>query len=212
MPDRRPWIRRRGVVVAGLFVLALLVRSLYLYESASNPTFDEPIVDSHTYDRLARAFAGGGGLTDEFFWQPFFYPLFLSAVYRLADSSILIAKLIQVLIGAVTCVLTSKLGLAVFNRRTGLLAGTIVALYGPLIFFDDLWFHAGIAQLVEHNLAKVGVAGSSPVSRSRVRAEREGSQVIGVRGGWVTSHPAPSTCHISYYRRGVEQSGSSPGS
>jgi hypothetical protein len=27
-------------------------------------------------------------------------------------------------------------------------------------------FPAGIAQLVEHNLAKVGVAGSSPVSRS----------------------------------------------
>jgi hypothetical protein len=26
--------------------------------------------------------------------------------------------------------------------------------------------NAGIAQLVEHNLAKVGVAGSSPVSRS----------------------------------------------
>ena len=29
---------------------------------------------------------------------------------------------------------------------------------------DEFWF-AGIAQLVEHNLAKVGVAGSSPVSR-----------------------------------------------
>ena len=27
-------------------------------------------------------------------------------------------------------------------------------------------FNAGIAQLVEHNLAKVGVAGSNPVSRS----------------------------------------------
>ena len=27
-------------------------------------------------------------------------------------------------------------------------------------------YYAGIAQLVEHNLAKVGVAGSSPVSRS----------------------------------------------
>ena len=34
---------------------------------------------------------------------------------------------------------------------------------------------AGIAQLVEHNLAKVGVAGSSPVSRSGValRAAQE---------------------------------------
>ncbi len=29
--------------------------------------------------------------------------------------------------------------------------------------------HAGIAQLVEHHLAKVGVAGSSPVSRSEVK-------------------------------------------
>src|SRR5437899_8181742 len=31
---------------------------------------------------------------------------------------------------------------------------------------------AGIAQLVEHNLAKVGVAGSSPVSRSPRRNSR----------------------------------------
>jgi hypothetical protein len=30
--------------------------------------------------------------------------------------------------------------------------------------------HAGIAQLVERNLAKVDVAGSSPVSRSRYPA------------------------------------------
>ena len=36
---------------------------------------------------------------------------------------------------------------------------------------------AGIAQLVEHNLAKVGVAGSSPVSRSCCL-----SSVVGNRG------------------------------
>ena len=52
--------------------------------------------------------------------------------------------------------------------------------------------HAGIAQLVEHNLAKVGVAGSSPVSRS---------------------HPAGRRGYgLRTQRRGVEQSGSSPGS
>ena len=32
---------------------------------------------------------------------------------------------------------------------------------------------AGIAQLVEHDLAKVGVAGSSPVSRSKILSVRE---------------------------------------
>ena len=35
-----------------------------------------------------------------------------------------------------------------------------------LIFARDF---AGVAQLVEHDLAKVGVAGSSPVSRSNLR-------------------------------------------
>ena len=36
-----------------------------------------------------------------------------------------------------------------------------------LIFARDF---AGVAQLVEHDLAKVGVAGSSPVSRSNFQA------------------------------------------
>ena len=44
----------------------------------------------------------------------------------------------------------------------------------PLTSMASWWdengcLFAGIAQLVEHNLAKVGVAGSSPVSRSLVR-------------------------------------------
>ena len=33
-------------------------------------------------------------------------------------------------------------------------------------------FVAGVAQLVEHNLAKVGVAGSNPVSRSNVNLKK----------------------------------------
>ena len=37
----------------------------------------------------------------------------------------------------------------------------------PAVYIDS--HDAGIAQLVEHNLAKVGVAGSSPVSRSGAR-------------------------------------------
>src|SRR5215207_7243884 len=44
---------------------------------------------------------------------------------------------------------------------------------------------AGIAQLVEHNLAKVGVAGSSPVSRSVVATDATSvrESVMGRRGG-----------------------------
>ena len=42
---------------------------------------------------------------------------------------------------------------------------------------EHLVFLAGIAQLVEHHLAKVGVAGSSPVSRSA----KEGSRHVETR-------------------------------
>ncbi len=34
---------------------------------------------------------------------------------------------------------------------------------------DEVFQHAEIAQLVEHNLAKVGVAGPSPVFRSSLK-------------------------------------------
>ena len=34
-------------------------------------------------------------------------------------------------------------------------------------YLNFYWINAKVAQLVEHNLAKVGVAGSSPVFRSR---------------------------------------------
>src|SRR6266550_8613633 len=53
--------------------------------------------------------------------------------------------------------------------RTGRTVGPVRRWRGgryPLVERLDLGGNAGIAQLVEHNLAKVGVAGSSPVSRS----------------------------------------------
>lgn len=127
---------KTNAAIACLFVIALLVRGIYLYESASNPTFFAPVVDSETYDRLASAFAAGEDLTDEFFWQPPFYPLFLGVVYRVTGSSIVWAKILQALIGAATTVLTFFLGRRLFDVRVGVLAGLGVALYGPLLFFD----------------------------------------------------------------------------
>ncbi len=44
-----------------------------------------------------------------------------------------------------------------------------------LIFARDF---AGVAQLVEHDLAKVGVAGSSPVSRSNKKSSVTGGTFL----------------------------------
>ncbi|HUW18007.1 MAG TPA: tetratricopeptide repeat protein [Sedimentisphaerales bacterium] len=130
---------------AGIFLLALFVRGLYLYESRDNPTFSAPIVDSLTYDLMARGLARGGGMTHEFFWQQFFYPFFLSIVYFFSNCSVIWAKIIQIVLGSATCALTYRLAERVFGRGAGIAAGLTAAVYGPLIFFDGELLAAGWA-------------------------------------------------------------------
>jgi tetratricopeptide (TPR) repeat protein len=122
--------------MAGVFLLALCVRGLYLYDSSDNPTFSAPIVDSLTYDQMARGLTENGELTQEFFWQPSFYPLFLSVVYWFSDGSVLWVKVLQAILGSLACVLVYRLGKELFGGPAGILAGVITAVYMPLVFFE----------------------------------------------------------------------------
>jgi tetratricopeptide (TPR) repeat protein len=139
---RQQWWRRPALIVFGF---ALLVRLVYVIDSSDNPTFLAPIVDSADYDRLARSFVETGSMEKGFFWQQFFYPFWLSGVYRCSGSSIVAAKILQASLGALTCLLTYRLGQRIFDRRTGLLAAGMTALYGPLIFHETELVAAGWA-------------------------------------------------------------------
>jgi Flp pilus assembly protein TadD/4-amino-4-deoxy-L-arabinose transferase-like glycosyltransferase len=130
---------------AAVFLLAFSLRGAYLYQSRDNPTFRAPVMDSLAYDQLARGLIEGKPLTHEFFWQQFFYPFFLSLIYFFSHSSIVCAKLVQMLIGCVTCVLTYRLGERIFGRAAGVLAGCMIAAYGPLIFFEGELLADGLA-------------------------------------------------------------------
>lgn len=138
--DAAPSIRgekSRGWIFAVLvFAVAAAVRFLYLYQSADNPTFSNPVVDAQAYDTLARQLVAGESLKD-LYWQPVFYPLFLAFVYFLSNSSIVWAKIVQLLLGCFTCALTYRLGDRVFGRACGLVAGLILACYGPVVFFES---------------------------------------------------------------------------
>ena len=62
-----------------------------------------------------------------------------------------------------------------------------------------LIFNAGIAQLVERNLAKVDVAGSSPVSRSTSRLHRDFFS-LKINFGAVAKWPKAEVCKTSIRR------------
>jgi Flp pilus assembly protein TadD len=125
--------RRIFVIV---WLAALLVRSVYLLESADSPVFWHPIVDAGTYDSLARDFLRSGRLGEGFFWQPFFYPFFVAIIYAGFKGSILAVKIFQIILGATVCGMTAQLGARLLNIRTGLLAGLLAACYAPAVFFD----------------------------------------------------------------------------
>jgi tetratricopeptide (TPR) repeat protein len=129
----------------GIFVLALSARFFYLYEVSSTPSFETPIVDSEIYNSVSQSLVSGRGMSREFFWQPFFYPFFLSGVYSVSDSSIICAKVIQAILGGITCLLTYYLGKRLFGLTSGIIAGVITAFYGPLIFFEGELLASGWA-------------------------------------------------------------------
>jgi len=128
--------KKQRLIPAAIFLAALIIRLIYLLDSADAPTFNQPIIDSVTYHELAQRLVEQGALRSDLFWQQLFYPLFVALVYVLTDSSMIAVKLVQLLLGSFTCLLTYAVAKKVFDRPTAVIAGLITAFYGPLIFFD----------------------------------------------------------------------------
>lgn len=125
--------------------MALAARLLYLAQIADYPAFRLPIVDAATYHDLARGWAAGQPISEGFFWQPFFYPFALGLLYHVAGPSVLAARLVQLVLGAFTCMLTFHLGRRLAGDRAGLTAGLMAALYMPLIVYEADLVAAGWA-------------------------------------------------------------------
>ncbi len=119
-----------------MFLVALAVRAVYLFEASDSPAFGLPINDAEIYDQLARALVTGGDVGWRFFYQGVFYPLFLSAIYGIFGPSVLAAKVIQGLLGALTAALVQRYSARIGGTFLGMTAGLITALYGPLVFFE----------------------------------------------------------------------------
>lgn len=157
----RPHDKKQLLIGAGIFALALIIRLVYLRESLFNPAFANPVLDSGTYDNLARILAAGERVSGQLFWQPVFYPFFLSIVYWFSNGSIIFGKVVQIFLGSLTCLLTYHLGKRVFNQAAGIIAGLTTAFYGPLIFFDGELLATGWAALWAVSLILLFLIGPS---------------------------------------------------
>jgi 4-amino-4-deoxy-L-arabinose transferase-like glycosyltransferase len=144
----RLWRRRAGTAwpwwAAGLLVviLALGVRLAYVDATPGYPLRH----DSRDYDGHARSIAAGEGFSATLAhgrptaFRPPGYPYMLAGIYRLAgvdrapvERRVRVARIAGAVLGTLTVALVGLLALALWGRRTAVIAGALTALYVPLI-------------------------------------------------------------------------------
>jgi hypothetical protein len=131
-----------------LFCTAFAVRLLYLLEWNGTPLFDVLIGDGRQYDLWARGISGGSWLGTEVFYQAPLYPYFLAVVYSTLGDGPWVVRLVQIALGSASCVLLALAGRRFFDEKVGLMAGFVLALYAPAVYFDGLLQKATLAGLL----------------------------------------------------------------
>ncbi len=136
---RRPLQLGRLVPYAiAIFFLSLVVRLLHLWQIRPAPFFELLMGDAQSYHVWAQQIASGDVIGSDVFYQAPLYPYFLGLVYAVLGDGPLIVRLCQAVLGSLACVLLAFAGWQLFTKRVGIVAGVMLALYAPAIFFDGL--------------------------------------------------------------------------
>jgi tetratricopeptide (TPR) repeat protein len=121
-----------------IFIVALVVRLVHVWQLKGSPFFDTLLGDANGYDLWAQRLAAGDWIGSEVFYQAPLYPYFLGVIYALFDRDLLIVRIVQAVIGSASCALLGLAGARLFSPRVGLAAGLALALWAPAIFFDAI--------------------------------------------------------------------------
>jgi hypothetical protein len=124
--------------IVAIFSLALLVRILHLWDLQSAPFFGCLIGDGEGYHAWACVIVAGDWMGKDVFYQAPLYPYFLAVIYRLLGTDPTWVLKIQAVMGAISCVLILDATWRLFSKRTGILAGLMLTLYGPSLFYEIL--------------------------------------------------------------------------
>lgn len=118
--------------------LALVVRIVYLYQVEGLIFFHHLVGDARSYDVWAQRIAAGDWWGSEPFYQAPLYPYFLAGVYTLLGHDPWLVRVVQCVLGAAGCSMVGLAGSSFISRRVGVVAGIMLAVYPPGIYFDGI--------------------------------------------------------------------------
>lgn len=163
MSERNSSTFRGDSLTAGaVFLLALTVRLLYIHDIQSAGLSSFLRLDPLYYHEWAVRIAAGDWIGRDVFEMSPLYPYTLAAVYRVFGESLIAPRIMQALLGALTCAGLFLLGRRLFGRAAGAVAGTMLAVYGPAIYYDGQINKTSLAVALS-----LGFAGAAVISEGR---------------------------------------------
>ena len=125
-------------LAGAIFLVALLLRLLHLWQIGRSPFHSVLFGDARAYDQWAQRIAAGDWVGQEVFYQAPLYPYFLGVIYSVAGRDLTIVRVCQAILGSASCVLVALTARRLFSKRAAMVAGFAMAIYAPAIFFDGL--------------------------------------------------------------------------
>jgi len=122
-----------GIVI---FLSAFILRMIFLFEFQSIPLFDTPIMDMKYFNDWAVSFINGTGAGPAPYFKAPLYPIFIGIIYSIFGDGPWIVRIVQTTLGSFSSLLTFLLGIRLFNKKVGIVAGFITAFYSVLIIYD----------------------------------------------------------------------------
>lgn len=128
--------KKERVVLLLIFILAFAVRFIYILGISRLPLFDFPFADALYNLDWAKQIASGELWAKAPFFRAPLYPFFLSLLIKIFGEDLYFLRVVQILIGSLSCVLIYLLARRLFNSKVALLSAIFACLYAPFIFFE----------------------------------------------------------------------------
>ena len=146
-----------------LFAAAFLVKLAYVIQSSGGLHVTVPIMDSKYYDKEAQDIAHGHLVRKDAFFMGPLYPYVLAAIYSIFGRDFMIVRIVQVLGGSLSVVLTYLIGKRVFRPSVAFAGVVMLVLYGSTTFHEGEMLMEWLGTLI--NLTALYVLLRSPAKR-----------------------------------------------
>jgi len=136
-PFFRSILSEDRTAIVSIFLLALALRLVYLFEIRDSLYFATLVLDGFEYDRIAARLLGGDWLLhyEGGYVHGLLYPYLLAPLKYFSGPGNFLPRLFQATLGSLSCVLVYRVAARCCPRPVPLIAGLLAAGYWPFVFY-----------------------------------------------------------------------------